>query len=153
MSMPGRAGALLGNRRCWISRATRNCSWFSRSSFSDRLRSVMSRMKPTKRFSPFTLMSLKLISIGISAPSLRNAAQVAFHQVIMRAGFHGRHGDVLADAAGNNNERQIEAAVLQDFQGGRRVELGQVVVGQDQVPRFGAQRGLEGRRGFDPLEN
>src|ERR1044072_9364237 len=38
MSKPAKLGALLGKRRCWISRATRNCSSFSRNSCSARLR-------------------------------------------------------------------------------------------------------------------
>ena len=42
----------------------------------------------------------------------RQTAEVALHQIIVRSGLHCRHGDILTDAAGDNDEGHIEAAFL-----------------------------------------
>src|SRR3972149_11646698 len=36
--------------------------------------------------------------------------QIAFEEVVVRAGFHGRHYDFLADGARHNNEGQVKPA-------------------------------------------
>ena len=82
----------------------------------------------------------------------RQAREIAFHQVIIRAGLHRRHCDVFADASGNNEKRQIESAVLNDLERLRRAERGHVVVGENDVPCFVCQCGAQRFGGFNPLK-
>jgi membrane-bound lytic murein transglycosylase len=64
----------------------------------------------------------------------------------MRAGFHRVHRDVLAGAARNQDERQVEFFVLQQLQRRKRAETRHCVARNDQVP------GLSRKRRFHRLE-
>src|SRR5262245_59352857 len=50
------------------------------------------------------------------------AVQVALHQVVVGAGLHAGHSDILADTARDDDERKVEAAFLENLECGRRVE-------------------------------
>jgi len=78
------------------------------------------------------------------------AAEVAFHEVIVGAGFHGRHRHILADAAGDDDEGDVQAGFLEQLQGAHGVERREVVVGQDYVPGMFQEGGSHGVAGFDP---
>ena len=90
-----------------------------------------------------------------SFPRRRSQArEVPFHQVIVRAGLHGRHGHIFANAARNDYERQIKPALQRNFERRRRAEIGHVVIGENDVPlrvvqrraqRLGRVHALEGR--------
>lgn len=76
------------------------------------------------------------------------SAEVALHQIIVRAGLHRLHRRRLADAAGDDDERNVEAALLHYLQGLGRAEVGEVVVGEHHVPPWAGQGGEECGPGF-----
>ena len=71
----------------------------------------------------------------------QHARGVAFHQVVVGAGLHGRDGDVLADRSGDDDERDVEPLFLGELQRLQAVEVRHGVVGDDQVPGLPGQRG------------
>ena len=79
------------------------------------------------------------------------ASRPVFHDVIVGAGLHGRHGLFLADRAGNNEERQVLAARLEQLQRGRPAEVGQLVIGQHNVPPLSVERGAHRLGRLDAL--
>ena len=96
-----------------------------------------------------------------SAPSHLRLAQLplhrgqkpgrrALHHIVVRPGLHRRNGDVLTDASGNNDERDVERGCLQNPQCLRRIEIRHVVIRQDHVPCLRPQRVLHARRGLNP---
>ena len=56
----------------------------------------------------------------------------------------------FADGARNDNEGNVAAGLLDDFERIRRAELGEVVIGDDEVP-LAVKGVLELLRGFDAL--
>jgi hypothetical protein len=60
--------------------------------------------------------------------------QAALRQEVVGARYHYGHGAVLAYGSGDNEERYVQPRALQNGQGGRSVEMRQVVVGYDHVP-------------------
>ena len=54
--------------------------------------------------------------------------QIVLQQVVMCATLHHAHGDILANAARNNDKGDIEAGFLQDIQRTRCIELRQHIV-------------------------
>src|SRR5439155_6015781 len=80
------------------------------------------------------------------------ARQVALHQIIIGAGLHRGPRHVLANAARDDEERQIQPALLDDLERLRRAEGRHVVIGENDVPPFLAQRRAQGLRGIDALE-
>ena len=79
------------------------------------------------------------------------AAQVALHQVIVRAGFHRGHGGGFADAPGDDEEREIQPGLLEKKERVRRAESRQIVVRKNHVPGLCLQRRLVGFDGFNPF--
>jgi hypothetical protein len=79
------------------------------------------------------------------------AREVVLHHVIVGAGFHGGDGGIVSDVAGNDNEGQVEAAVLDQGEGGQAVEMRHDVVGNHQVPGLLIQGRAHGFAGFDAM--
>ena len=46
----------------------------------------------------------------------RQARQLVLHDVVVGAGLHGRDGGIFADAARDNEEGNVQAALLEQFQ-------------------------------------
>jgi hypothetical protein len=69
----------------------------------------------------------------------------------MSAGLHGGDRGVLADAAGDDDEGEVEAGFMEEAEGGGGAELGEVVVREDEVPGFGLERLDHLGLGFDPF--
>ena len=94
-----------------------------------------------------------LAPLGVGQLALnggKQALEVALEHVIVRSGAHGVHGGNFIDGAGDDDERQVDAAGLDHRQRFPRPEARQRVVGNDEVPRARiVQRGDELRRGFD----
>ena len=61
------------------------------------------------------------------------AREVALENVVVRAAAHDRHRGVFTDGSGDHDKRDIEVALLQHVKRPRGTELGQAVVGEDQV--------------------
>ena len=80
------------------------------------------------------------------------AREIALHQIIVRAGLHRRHRDVFANSSGNDNERQVESAVLGDLERRRRAETRHVVIRENDVPCFVRQCGAQRFGRFHPLK-
>ena len=78
-------------------------------------------------------------------------AEVAFHQVVVRARLHRRHRRRFADAAGDDDERHVELAGLENRERLGRAEVREVVVGKNHVPRFLAQGAVHAVAGFHAL--
>ena len=70
----------------------------------------------------------------------------------MRTGLHCSHGGVLADAAGDDDERDVELRFLQHLERPWRAEVGQVVVGKYHLPLRLAKGGSHSVLCFHPLE-
>jgi hypothetical protein len=60
-------------------------------------------------------------------------AEAVLEQVIAGAVLHGLDGGVFADGAGDDDEGDVQAALVEQLQGGEGVELGHAVVGEDDV--------------------
>jgi hypothetical protein len=69
------------------------------------------------------------------------------------SGFHRRDRRGFADAAGDDDEGQIQFAGLQNLECLRRAELRQIVVREDDVPRFLTQGAVHSIAGFHALRN
>ena len=82
---------------------------------------------------------------------LAEARQVVFHDVVMRACLHRRHGRLLGDVAGYDDERQIQPSPFDEGQGLQGIEPRQVVVGDDQIPFLPFERGTQSLGRFDPV--
>src|ERR1700694_2745640 len=78
------------------------------------------------------------------------AGKVLLENVVACATAH--HGDsgILADGPGDNDERDVEVGLLEHVKGARSTELGQVIVGDDEV-WLRAQLGGESPLGINPL--
>ncbi len=63
------------------------------------------------------------------------ARETVFEQVIDGAALDAIDGDLFADAAGDDDQGNVEACFLEDRQGARCVELRERVVGQDNMRR------------------
>ena len=70
----------------------------------------------------------------------RQTRQVALHDVVVRAVFHGGDGHVLADGAGHEDERQIEPGLSDDGERGGAGERRHREVGDRHVPRALGER-------------
>lgn len=81
---------------------------------------------------------------------LAQAREAIFDQVVGRTLTHGRHGRLLANRAGHDDERNIQTARLQQIKRTQRVEPWQGIIGEDEVERR-VERGLVRRRVFHPL--
>lgn len=62
--------------------------------------------------------------------------ETIFQQVVRRPGLHAFHGHILADASGDDDERQIEPALVEQVQGFAGRELRHGIVGEDEVRRL-----------------
>ena len=82
----------------------------------------------------------------------REAREVVLHEVVVRAGLHRGDGVRLVDGARDEDERYVEAALVQTGQRLDRVELREPVVGNDHVPRRGQQSLLEALGGIDAVK-
>ena len=79
------------------------------------------------------------LAAGLCFPSLAfyggsQSRHLVFQDVIMRAGPHHIDRAILADRAGHNDKRNIPAAFVKDLQRCGGVELGKLVVGDDNIP-------------------
>ena len=72
--------------------------------------------------------------------------QIVLAQIVVRPRFHQRYGRVFANESGHDDERQVEAALLQEVQGLVRAELRQRAIGEHQIPRLAGKRGAHGVR-------
>jgi hypothetical protein len=78
--------------------------------------------------------------------------QVVLEDVVVGAGLHRGHRQLLADAPRHDDERQVDAQLLHEVQRGGRPEPRQGEVGDDQVPLLTSHRGSHGRRRLHSLE-
>ena len=62
--------------------------------------------------------------------------QIILHYIIVCPGLHHLYRHILADRAGHDYERQVQASGLQELQCGRRAKLRHRVVRNDRIPRF-----------------
>ena len=77
---------------------------------------------------------------------LAQTCHPVFQQIIGGALLHALDGNLFADAAGDDNERDIETALLQQLQGAQRAKLWQAVIGQNQVEGRIKRRNVVGFR-------
>ena len=82
----------------------------------------------------------------------RQTLQVALHQIIVGTSLHRRYGDILADPAGDNDEGEVEAGLLQNLERLGGAETREVVVGENDVPRLAGQGGPECLGRFHALD-
>ena len=78
------------------------------------------------------------------------ARDIAFHDIVLGAGAHRRDGFFFADAAGKDDEGQVEIVLAQHAE---RVERGHAwhrMVGHDQVPLLLMKRGRHAVQRLDP---
>jgi hypothetical protein len=68
-----------------------------------------------------------------------------FGHEVVRAGAHGRHGEVLGDRPRDDQERQVDAVLGQDAEGRRGAEPGHRVVGDHEVEGVPPQGRAHGR--------
>ncbi len=73
---------------------------------------------------------------------LAQPAETIFEQEVGRAVAHGRGGRLLADGAGDDDERDVVATIAKKPQCVRRLELRETEIGEDDV-KIGAERGEE----------
>jgi hypothetical protein len=69
----------------------------------------------------------------------------------VRACFHHGDGGGFADAAGDNDKRQIECALLKNFERGETIECG-IENPKSRCPNSFRERGTHGGGGIDALE-
>ena len=66
--------------------------------------------------------------------------EVLFGDVILGTGAHGFDGGGFGHDAGEHDEGDIEGAGAQDLQGRGTAELGQIVVGEDEIGQGSGER-------------
>jgi len=76
--------------------------------------------------------------------------QAVLEQVVAGPLSHGGHGDVFTHGPRHDQERDVLPSLSQAIEGGQGVELGQLVVREDQVGGR-VEAGEKVRLGFDPL--
>ena len=81
----------------------------------------------------------------------REAAEGTLGEEVMGAGVHRADGDALGDVAGDDDEGDVLAGPLEDFEGLGGAEPREVVVGENEVPPRRAEGLGEGLGGFDAL--
>ena len=72
--------------------------------------------------------------------------QALLHQVIAGAGLHRLHRGVLADGAGNKDERNVKVGGTENFERIHAGEARHAEIGDDSVPALPGQRGFQIRR-------
>ncbi len=77
--------------------------------------------------------------------------EVGLHHVIVGPGAHRGHRRFLADAAGNDDERQHRRLLAQQVQGAQRIELRQRVIRQHDFPAPLRERFFESLGGLHPV--
>ena len=80
------------------------------------------------------------------------SCQVALHDVIVRAVFHGGDRDFFADRAGHNDEGHVEPLLFHQLQGGHCVKLWHGEIGEHDVPILLLEGGTHGGGGINPLK-
>ncbi len=98
---------------------------------------------------PARLPGLCLAQLALH--SRNQACQVVFHDIIVGTCLHGRHGTVLSDSAGHDDERQIKAHFLHPFQGMECAKVRHGIVGDDDFPGLFGDRSLKGIEGVNAL--
>jgi hypothetical protein len=83
----------------------------------------------------FAAAALALIELALERGN--EAGEVLLADIILRAGAHGADGDFLGHRSGKHDEGDVDAKFLDKGQGGGSAELGQVIVGEDDI-RHGA---------------
>ena len=96
---------------------------------------------------PLSAAELRLLD-GVLDRRPQPAEPVLKH-VVHRALTHRRHRQVVADRARHDHEGDLQAGILHQLQGSQGVELGLVIVGQDQV-QLGIEIGFEAGLVIDP---
>src|SRR5574341_933349 len=119
--------------------------------------------KSRTRLSDFTFLSLSLSDVrfhltkttfGIAELSFHRGDQtgeVPLDDVVVGSRPHRPNGDVLADIARNDDERQVQPALVEHLQGRKPAERGEDVVRDDDVPFAVRKRLPHGIRRLDPL--
>ncbi len=77
--------------------------------------------------------------------------EVVLHYVVVGAGFHGIHGHILAYGAGNVDEWQVEAGLLENPQRLAAAKSREAEIGEDHVPFLPRQRAAESLGSLHPL--
>src|SRR5882724_10296845 len=85
------------------------------------------------QFDPFVL-STKLGLLKLPSNRWSQTLQLALHDIVMRAISHGFHGDILADSAGDEYERDPSLQLLHDSERRRTAKTGHRVIRYDDVP-------------------
>jgi hypothetical protein len=78
-------------------------------------------------------------------------AEGVLEHVVLGAGAHGADGDVLADVARDDDERQVGGQAADDVQRQQAAEIRHGVVGNDDVPAAGLEGPLQGLGVIDAL--
>ena len=92
---------------------------------------------------------------GLGALALHRGSEpgeVVLHEVVVRPGLHRCDGRRLVHRAGDEDERDVQAAFLKSGQCFQGVELRHPVVGDDDVPGRGEERVLERIGGVHAVE-
>ena len=76
-------------------------------------------------------------------------AEPVFQHIIHRTLTHGGHGQVVAHRARHDHKGDLQARFLHQLEATQGIELGLVIVGQDQV-QLGVEVGLEAGFVIDP---
>ena len=78
----------------------------------------------------------------------REAEQLVLEHVIIRSRLHHHHRGFFADGARDDDEGNVQAALLQDRQSPKGIELRQIVVRKDYVKGLLSQSCLHPSGGF-----
>ena len=103
-----------------------------------------------QRFFRHALLVPEAFVLQHAAHRGRQPHQPVLQKIVGGALSHGGDGDVFADEAGHHDERNVQAALLQQTQRARRVKPRQVIVGQDHGGTR-VQAGQVIRLGLHPL--
>ncbi len=81
----------------------------------------------------------------------RQACQVSFDQVVVRARLHHRDRNIFPNSARNYDEREIQPGIVQNLEGFGSIKIRQLVIGNDHLPGLASEGGAHGVRIFHPL--
>ena len=70
------------------------------------------------------------------------ADEILLGDVVVGAGAHGFNGGLFGDSAGHHDEGDVEAGGFETLEGGGPAEIGEIVVGEDEVGDVGGKEHL-----------